>query len=67
MRNTDKIANRQTYDSFIINVKYEVGYCDIDTKNILFIDYDDLIDCEDIEVTQETPKPKTLRYFKYEP
>lgn len=22
-------------DSFIINVKYEVGYCDIDTKNIL--------------------------------
>jgi hypothetical protein len=31
------------------------------------IDYDDLIDSEDIEVTQETPKPKTLRYFKYEP
>ena len=23
------------YDSFIINVKYEVGYSDIDTKNIL--------------------------------
>lgn len=31
------------------------------------IDYDDLIDSEDIEATQETPKPKTLRYFKYEP
>lgn len=25
----------EQYDSFIINVKYEVGYCDIDTKNIL--------------------------------
>ena len=22
-------------DSFIINIKYDVGYCDIDTKNIL--------------------------------
>jgi hypothetical protein len=25
----------EQYDSFIINVKYEVGYSDIDTKNIL--------------------------------
>ena len=26
---------RSQYDSFIINVKYDVGYSDIDTKNIL--------------------------------
>ena len=25
----------EQYNSFIINVKYDVGYCDIDTKNIL--------------------------------
>ena len=25
----------EQYDSFIINVKYQVGYSDIDTKNIL--------------------------------
>src|SRR5574344_1525637 len=25
----------EQYDTFIINVKYEVGYSDIDTKNIL--------------------------------
>ena len=24
----------EQYNSFIINVKYDVGYCDIDTKNI---------------------------------
>ena len=27
--------NNKLYDSFTINVKYEVGYCDIDPKNIL--------------------------------
>jgi hypothetical protein len=28
-------SKTEQYDSFIINVKYDVGYSDIDTKNIL--------------------------------
>lgn len=35
LKKFEQFLNEENYDSFIINVKYDVGYCDIDSKNIL--------------------------------